>query len=380
MRVLVLDSDYPDFLRSLYAASPGLERAVHAEQLEARRQSLFGTASAYAAAFRDLGHEAEEVFLNNGPLQLAWAREHGVRVPGGPRRFRPSELGRRAVGGWRGLPGYLLPGLADRDAMAEILLAQVDALRPDLVLNQDLGAFPPAVLDRLRASGCRLVGQHAATPLPDDDALAPYDLLVSSFQPTVEELERRGFAAGLSRLGFDPRVLDALGPPSPPEWGLTFVGSLAPIHSSRLRFLEALAELLPDLRVWSPHRPGPRSPLAGRYLGAVWGRQMFRVLAASRATLNHHGDIPAFANNMRLYEATGVGTLLLTDAKPNLADLFSPGVEVLAYTSAEDCAAQLLRLADAERDRIAAAGQRRTLTAHTYRDRVAELLELAGRG
>ena len=32
--------------------------------------------------------------------------------------------------------------------------------------------------------------------------------------------------------------------------------------------------------------------------------------------------MPAHANNLRLYEATGVGAMLLTDWKPDLAELF----------------------------------------------------------
>ena len=57
------------------------------------------------------------------------------------------------------------------------------------------------------------------------------------------------------------------------------------------------------------------------------------VLRDSRITLNHHGNVPAFANNLRLYEATGVGTLLITDWKPDLHEVFEPGKEVVAYRS-----------------------------------------------
>ena len=37
------------------------------------------------------------------------------------------------------------------------------------------------------------------------------------------------------------------------------------------------------------------------------------------------------ATNMRLFEATGCGAMLITDAKQNLGDLFSVGVEIVAY-------------------------------------------------
>jgi spore maturation protein CgeB len=105
---------------------------------------------------------------------------------------------------------------------------------------------------------------------------------------------------------------------------------------------------------------------------------MFQVLKNSLLTLNHHGNIPPFANNMRLFEATGVGTLLITDWKENLHEMFEPGKEVVAYRSAEECA-ELIRYYlehEGERSAIAHAGQQRTLREHTYYQRVQELVDI----
>ena len=65
------------------------------------------------------------------------------------------------------------------------------------------------------------------------------------------------------------------------------------------------------------------------------------------------------ATNMRLYEATGVGTLLITDAKRNLPDLFEPDEEVVTYSSEDELIEKIEHyLSDeAERIRIAHAGQ-----------------------
>lgn len=376
MRVLVLDSDYLQFLAALYRARPGLETLPYDDQLVERRLSLFGTASSYAAAFRELGHDASEIIVNNGPMQSMWAYEHGL-VGVAPRpligRLGPRDIARRTVGAWRGLPEYVIHGVSEPRQMGRVLVAQVEAFKPDVVLDQNLGALAPELVRAVRARTRLLVGQHAATPLPPGLDLGPYDLIVSSFPPTVDELRERGLRAELSRLGFDPVVLRRLGDPPSVRSGLTFVGSLAPIHKSRREFLEGLAHLVPDLRIWSPDAVPRSSILHERHMGVAWGRTMFEVLRGSRATVNHHGDIAPYANNMRLFEATGVGTLLLTDAKPNLADIFTPGVEVIEFASAEDCAAAYLALDDHGRDRIAAAGQKRTLAEHTYLARVREL-------
>jgi len=113
-----------------------------------------------------------------------------------------------------------------------------------------------------------------------------------------------------------------------------------------------------------------------RYRGVAWGKEMYEILAASKITLNHHIGIAAnFANNMRLYEATGVGALLVTEARQNLAELFEPGDEVVAYEDEDDLVEKLRHYLadDQERIRVAEAGQARTLGEHTYANRIGEL-------
>jgi spore maturation protein CgeB len=84
---------------------------------------------------------------------------------------------------------------------------------------------------------------------------------------------------------------------------------------------------------------------------------------------------------MRLYEATGVGTLLVTDRKDNLGDIFDVGKEVVAYGSREE-AADLIHYYLAhpeEAEAIAKAGQMRTLRDHTYKKRMEELIPILDR-
>jgi spore maturation protein CgeB len=109
---------------------------------------------------------------------------------------------------------------------------------------------------------------------------------------------------------------------------------------------------------------------------------MYRALASSRVTLNRHINVAENnANNMRLYEATGVGAMLLTDKKDNLGDMFEVGKEVVAYSN-ETEAAEMIRhyLAHPEEaDAIARAGQARTLNDHTYEKRMEELVPILKR-
>ena len=117
--------------------------------------------------------------------------------------------------------------------------------------------------------------------------------------------------------------------------------------------------------------------------GAVWGVDAARVMSASAMTVNVHGDICVagqcddhLANNQRLFEATGVGTLLVTDWKEDLHEVLEPGVEVATYRSPADCVEKVNYYLEHETQRreIAAAGQSRTLREHTYRTRMEDLL------
>jgi spore maturation protein CgeB len=118
-----------------------------------------------------------------------------------------------------------------------------------------------------------------------------------------------------------------------------------------------------------------------RYHGQAWGLDMFRVLYSSRIALNRHIRVAGdYANNMRLYEATGVGALVLTEERLNLDELFVPGNEVVTYTTEDELVERIdyYLQHDDERRSIAEAGQRRTLSEHTHRHRLERVLELLG--
>jgi spore maturation protein CgeB len=103
---------------------------------------------------------------------------------------------------------------------------------------------------------------------------------------------------------------------------------------------------------------------------------MYRALSSASIVLNRHIEsAEGHANNMRLFEATGMGALLLTEEAPNLSRLFEPGGDVATYREAADLADSVEHFLEAgdELDAIAAAGRRRTLEDHSYRRRMGEL-------
>ena len=370
MKWLVVNTDYPEFIRRLYAEHPGLERENYEQQWRTRVESLFGVADFYSTHLRELGHEAWDVIANCEPMQKQWAREHGLAC-GRDTRWRLR------------LRGGLLPWPArerNRRWLYDILEAQLRAYRPDVFYCMAIETLGSDFVRRAKQY-CRLaIGQHAA-PLPAHD-IAAYDLMLSSLPNLVDHFRRQGLRSEFLRLAFEPRVLQHLGNGSP-RHDVVFVGGLGGPHERGTQMLEQLARRH-AVRVWGygRERLNADSPLRAVCQPPLWGLEMYRELRAARIVFNRHIDIAAnYANNMRLYEATGVGTLLLTDRKDNLAELFEPGGEVIAYGSPEECvelAGHYLAHHD-EREDLARAGQARTLREHTWPHRLRELVDVVGR-
>jgi SAM-dependent methyltransferase len=345
MRIVVLDWCYAEFLDALYSRDPGLADRTFEEQRRALAATAFGTADFYSKSLGALGHEAQDVVLNAAPAVRAWARENGLD----PRR-----------------------------PATEIVHELVARTRPDVLYVQELNAVSPALLRSLRGS-VRLIAGQTAYPLEPDLDLSPYDVIFTSFPHYVDLFRHLGVPAEYLRLAFEPRILEKLGPLER-RHDVVFVGGVGEFHRERTAFLEAVARRTP-LEFWGfgVDTLAADSPLRACHRGEAWGLEMFRVLASARIALNRHIAVAGrYANNMRLYEATGTGALLLTDDKENLSDLFVPGREVVSYRSADECVAEIERLLahEDERAAIARAGQERTLRDHSYPVRMRELAAL----
>jgi spore maturation protein CgeB len=369
VRIAVVDTYYREFLRRHYRDRPELARASYDKQLKSLLDTLFGTSDAYTSHLRALGHDARNLIANARELQGAWAREHGL-------------------GAWTHaqVPGTRLP-LAYGLQMAllrRVALAQIAEQDSDAVFVHGLASLPRHALDRLRAEGRFLVGQ-IASPLPARDVIKGYDLILSSFPHFVERFRAMGIESLPFHLAFYDHVLERLrergvdpAPESAQRSGVVFVGSVHPkIHPEGVALLERLCAAI-DVDVWGYGADAlpAGSPILRCYHGEAWGTDMYQVLARASIVVNRHiGVAEGVANNMRLYEATGTGALLATEAAPNLAELFEPGREVVTYESADDLVAKVqAHLSDdAKRIQIAAAGQRRTLAEHTYAVRMREL-------
>jgi SAM-dependent methyltransferase len=343
---LFVNTYYPAFLRHIYGANPSLAEADYATQHKVLLEQFFGDGDFYSQGLRRIGWDAGDLIVNCEPLQQAWAIEHAPHANG-----------------------------------LEIAAEQIRSRKPDVVYFQDLSLASSDFLKAIRASVGLVVGQVGCRVSPNA-SLGDLDLVITSFPHYVERFRSTGLQAFYQPLAFDPRVLQRISN-APREYDVSFVGGFSKEHSDRQQFLEQLWHLLPfDVWGYGIDMLSPQSPLRRRHHGGCWGLDMFSTLSRSTISINTHaGWAENYANNMRLYEATGCGSLLLTEYMENLDDLFEVGEEVVAYRSAEECAALVHYYLDhpEEADAIRLAGQRRTLSEHTYALRMEETSEIFDR-
>ena len=113
---------------------------------------------------------------------------------------------------------------------------------------------------------------------------------------------------------------------------------------------ESLSELFPD-----------------RCHGPLYSREYYDVIRKSKLTLNRHRDELADGPNIRVFEATGLGTCLISDRGKEMSEFFDSGKEIVTFSSAQEAIEKINYLLQHpnERKAIAKAGQDRTLKEHT---------------
>ena len=140
MKLLILNTDFSEFLRYLYAQHPGLERQPYEHQMWVRSESMYSIGDFYASNLRKLGHEAWEIDANNEFMQKAWADEHGLRIERGHRwQFRL----RRGLIPW-------VSRVTNRQWVYEIMTAQIKHYKPDVLLNAAINGISTDFLQGIK--------------------------------------------------------------------------------------------------------------------------------------------------------------------------------------------------------------------------------------
>ncbi|NLH62393.1 MAG: glycosyltransferase family 1 protein [Ignavibacteriales bacterium] len=358
----------------------------------------FAWADFFKKNFEQLGHEAFEIIWNAQPLQQAWAEFHNVSKHG-------------------------------------ILLSQILYYRPDVIIFQDSVSFSAEFIReiRLKVKSVKIIVGFLCSPFNNTvlTNLKEYNFVLAC-APFIEVLKQNRIKCFKFIHAFEESILTDL-----KELGgirstdFFFAGSLlagSNFHSGRIQILENLANSDINLKIFTPlissdnplsfnlkklsyhtyniakkiglagffnhipkfekiallSEPPERIKLSPKLRTIIksdplFGSDMYKALALSKIGFNFHGGIAGnFAANVRMFEVTGVGTLLLTDHKQNIAELFEPDYEVVTYKNSSECIDKVQYLLNHphELTRIALAGQKRCLRDHSIKNRVLQIIDI----
>lgn len=371
MKILIFTAPYDYLLHQFYLANEKLLSSFSYAQLrQAFYSQYFGNGDSYAYYLTKMGHKVEEFIENDSVSQSIWAREQGIKIPELRKWQKFLRLNKRE---WQKRKYD-----SDREMLFEIAKRQAKQLRPDVILDRNVNFFPPEYLRSIR-NHTRLFVGHVAYKVMFPDALKFYDVILTASHPLKNQFEGMGIHCAYLPHAFDSRILKGM-KRTKYKHRVIFIGGLtAEEHQPRLRFLSELKKRVP-IKLWTREEALlKKSDLRKGYRGEVWGHAMYSVLYNSKIVLNMHSTVAGdHAGNMRMYEATGVGSLLLTDEKQNNAELFEVGKEIVTYKDWKD-AVKTIRYYlknEQKRKKIAKAGQKRTLHDHTYEKRCQEMISI----
>lgn len=396
-KLLIISALYPEYLKAYYSKNFLIKNKTYNEQYEHLITDTSELVGPYTNMFNKLGIKASCIISNANFLQEKWRSEKGFK----------SRNNRRLV------------------------YEQVKMFKPEVLWLENLGYINELWVDFIRnsVSSIRLILASYCAPYNSQilKILKKLDFVITCTPGFKSELEKHGIKVFLVYHGFNPGILEKINEADRfPESSFIFSGSLhmgSGYHDKRIELIEDILKANIDLKIYgnlekkykirakqsfyytikllnflklgkfihntpllNKHLEYAATPITNysRRLGKavkppLFGVDMFKLLRKSKIILNIHGKIAnEYAGNMRLFEATGVGSCLITDNKKNLNELFDTNNEIVVYNKSEDCIEKVKWLLENEEERrkIAKSGQLRTLKSHTIEDRCKLIIDI----
>ncbi len=343
-------SFYSVYLGNFYQRFPHLYNAPYRAQMDGLLSDGFYGGHMFASVMGPYGYEADFAVVDCYTSQCIWALENEF--------------------------------VADRTQLMEIACKQIDKMKPEVLFLADPCAFDPKIL-----SNCiwkpKLVIAWRAASIPDNADWSAIDLMISSLEGCRDKALKLGArAVEYFKPGF-PNFVAEVVKDEQKKWDVVFAGQVSICHTERAEFLNQLSAM-PEfysreksLRcfLFNPTFV-PLSVADCHIQPAVWGMDMFRTLKQARIVVNSHIDMAlGQSQNMRVYEATGIGSFLITEQSDSLREMFEPGVEIETYNSQGELEEKIRYYLEhpEEREAIAKRGQERCLRDHSLEVRAKEL-------
>lgn len=211
--------------KKLYGDNPSAAYLPYAQQQEALFRMACMYSDSFSRAMRALGHDAHEIVYDLETMQKTWARENNVQFN-------------------------------DRTWRTDIILKQIEKLRPDVVYFQDVHSLPYEVRKELKSlfGFIKLIVVFTGAPAKVRK-VGDVDVMFVGRPSMVKPYAAQGVLTHVVYHGFDETILDKMNIVGElePRYDFTFVGSsgfgIHPCHAVRYWFLVKLMEKT-NLHAW----------------------------------------------------------------------------------------------------------------------------------
>jgi spore maturation protein CgeB len=233
----------------------------------------------------------------------------------------------------------------------EISYAQVKTFKPDVFYLEYVTDFFGDFVGSVKPF-CKKIVSWISSPLHDDTRFNDIDIIFSSTPSFVENFIKNGVNSKYMLPAFDTRILKRIDNPKKKTIPFSFVGGWSDVHINRKIALKRLVKETPiqlwgynfrktfnkrTLAYYKNFFMNEDADILRVYNGEAWGVEMYDVIQKSLITFNiHESLLKGHVGNMRMFEASGVGTMILNDEGHNLKNLFIPGVEIETYKTIEE--------------------------------------------
>jgi len=347
MKIFLLADYYNQYLKYFYAEND-LSNLNYEDHLRELLADYFGSFGSYYNYFKKIGHDVRLVIGNDYRMQTKWLRERNINIT------------------------------ACKKNKKQIVLMQIEDFQPDVFFIGSMfdyyGEFLKAVSDITRN-----IFAWISCPYKTDLDFSNIRCIISSHSGFVDDFRKKGMNAELLKVAFDSDIVYHLENRKTKE--VSFIGGLSKkTHKNRVCALEYLAGHGLNLELYGYGLqkaiwPFVKSPLQQYYRSEVWGLKMYRLLNESKISLNFHVDVAGnIAGNMRMFEATGCNSLLITEDYNFVDRLFKPGEEIITFRNHDDLLDKIgYYLAhDKEREEISNKGHQACIGRHGYDIRIKE--------
>lgn len=364
-RLLEITTQYDLYLREFYNQHKDFDKWSYDELYAELMEDAFAEADYIHRELNQMGIESKIAFCNNRNLQRKWK------------------------------------STAKEMSLFDILILQIKDYRPDVILISDMCYFSQEETKLIKAclepKKINLVGFHFTLINNEFRQRATlYDQIYTGNKAFVYAMREFGLSVYLLRHAFETSILERV-PERERKNAICFPGSIfigENAHNNRVEMIyELIKEKIPydfygniygsAQELASADKNGGMMSIASEMIRnrkeGVFGINYYETLSRYNICLNLHALCcdDYGAGNMRMFEATGMGTCLLTDKKGENQELFDVGKEIVVYESFDDMvekARWLIEHPQKARE-IALAGQKRTLKDYTYKNKAEYLNE-----